>query len=533
MAFGLGACAHAQQPATTNAAAKACAEWRWIGIKSQPGDACPAIAGWKAEPLFEALAAERVKADPYGREKGLPTAVPSGKVVQELKRFCVYDRKSDGASPPAASGRLVRIDRDCAAIAVAADEDQVTDWRQYSKRFLQQAGKPGEPLAIKNREGVRLAFLDTHPTGEGVPTQRPTAKGSSEHGYTMAHIARNLICSPEESRVCAALITTRLALPITSFDPKSEKRTTRAVKGQGGRIGLQSDLADAIRDEVDDWVLDGKPQRLVLNLSVAWDGDLFSGLDEQQVAQMRAGTQAVYWALRYATGFDALVVAAAGNKSTCAKSGPLLPAAWEKGGPLNELSAGSPTTPLLYAVGAVDSMGEPLANSRDKATPMRVAYGSSTVVSAPAAGQKSTAKHTGTSVATAVVSSVAAIVWDTLPDRSPARIMEILYRSGDPLPYQDRKSALPPRQADFWFGAGAANIQGGAPQVRRISLCPALQAACKELGDQGACPMPKVSCVWTPVPNLPSSPAPLSSCDPWVHPQPIFEPCPVCEPPRG
>jgi hypothetical protein len=531
IAFGLGACATMPQPETS----KACAEWRWIGITSQPEDACPDIQGWEEEPLFASLAADRVKADSYAKERKLPSAVPSPKVVQELKRFCVYDRKPGTSSPPAAAGKLVRIDRDCAAISVAGDTDQVKDWKEFSKRFLEQAGKPATPLAIKNRHGVRLAFLDTHPTGVGVPAERPTGKLSSEHGYTLAHIARNLVCSPEDSDVCAALITTRLALPITRFDSES-REGTKIDEKRGGRIGMQSDLAEAIRAEVDAWAGDlqknDAPRHLVLNLSVAWDGERFDGLDETQIAEMRAGTQAVYWALRYAAGFDALVLAAAGNRSDCAKERPLLPAAWEQGAPWAELRGEVPRAPLVYAVGGVDSMGEPLPNARYRGMPQRAAYGASAVVPALTPGH-STTKYTGTSVSTAVVSSIAAIVWDTLPDHDPETIMNLLYKSGDSLHESGNSRSKPaPRLADFWFGGGTA-AAAQPPAVRRISLCPALEAACKELGNRPGCPMRQLSCEsWTPVANLPAPPPKLSSCHPWVHTQPPTEPCPVCEPPR-
>ncbi len=523
IALGLGACATTPPPATS----KACAEWRWIGIKTQPYDDCPAIPGWKAEPLFASLAAARpaATAPSYGKEARAAMAIPDTKVVQELQRFCVYTKESGGLpSPAAANGKLVRIDQDCAAISVAGGTDPVTDWETYSTHFLAQAGKPETPLEIKNRGGVRLAFLDTHPTGEGVPLKPPANKRSSEHGYSLAHIARNLICSPEDGNVCAAMITTRLALPITRFDSQSRRRTKIDTE-HGGHIGLQSDLAEAIRAEVDDWAgnLEKReaPRHLVLNLSVGWDGDLFGGLHENQIAEMQAGTQAVYWALRYAAGYDVLVLAAAGNKSQCATDGPLLPAAWEKEAPRDQLCGEPSGTRIVYAVGGVDSRGERLANARDGGMPPRVAYGASAVVPALIPGQ-STAKHTGTSVSTAVASSIAAIVWDTLPDRSSGEIMDILYKSGDDLQ----------RPADFWAAADAASF-GPVPAVRRLSLCKALAAACNEPGGMSGCPLKPLSCAALPaVANLDSSSPPLGSCHPWVHTQPPFEPCPVCEPPR-
>jgi hypothetical protein len=515
IALGLSACATFPKLET----AKACAKWRWIGIKGQGETECPPIPGWKANPLFCSMGLPRPD---YGKENPAATTA-----LQQLERFCVYEtnKKFGAPFPPTANGKLVRMDQDCAAVAVAAE----TGWKPFSERFLYQAG--ATPLAIKNQRGVRLAFLDTHPTGVGVPTAPPTGKGVSEHGYTLTHIARNLICGHEAGDDCAALITTRLALPITKFNPKSRK-FTKIDTENGGHIGMQTDLAEAIRNEVDAWRDDlqkeGAPQHLVLNLSVAWNGDLFGGLREEQIAELRAGAQAVYWALRYAASFDVLVLAAAGNAQDCKSpsEGPLLPAAWETGAPRDEIYERS-KTPLLYAVGGVDAQGRLLANARNKAMPPRAAYAKLAVVPALTPGH-STNMYTGTSVATAVVSSTAAIVWDTLPDNDSRKIMEILERSGE---------NLSDFHADLHANFGSASIASSgaaAPPVRRISLCTALEAACKEPGAIG-CPLKSHCDLWRP--ELLSScidvPLHMSKCHPWVHTQPPDEPCPICEPPRN
>jgi hypothetical protein len=136
--------------------------------------------------------------------------------------------------------------------------------------------------------------------------------------------------------------------------------------------------------------------------------------------------------------------------------------------------------------------------------------------------------YTGTSVATAVVSSVAAIVWDTVPKHSPAQIMELLERSGDDL------TALDPNvHTNFFFGASTF-AAGTPPPVRRISLCPALRAACAALGGQPGCPLkPETTCTaWEPATFFASIPPRLRTCDSWVHTQPPDAPCPICEPPR-
>ncbi|HEV2853668.1 MAG TPA: S8/S53 family peptidase [Thermoanaerobaculia bacterium] len=422
--------------------------------------------------------------------------------------------------PPAVSKDLVRFDQDCAALSASATiEPAGEDWDKQFKRFLTQAGKPEEPLNITNRLGVRLAFLDTQPDGEGTPREC----GRSPHGYTLANIARQLVCTPGPDEHCAAQITTRLAMPIIDFDPKESKHN-RTDTVRGGFLGMQSDLAEAIRSEVDDWRNAKEQQHLVLNLSMAWDGNLFGGLDEQQISEMRAGSQAVYRALQYAAGFDVLVLAAAGNqkRAPCENNGPLLPGAWERGEPLQSCNKPLMPEPVVYAVGGVRSDGTPLLNARPGGMPPRAAYGENAVVpSGDSEGH--TAMLTGSSVATAVVSSIAAIVWDSRPDLDSRGVMDLLYQSGNEL---DLK-------ADFWAGLSAPP-QAPFPMTHRISLCDALDRACHGRPD---CPVQKCP-PWEPEPPFvkkgKENPV-LGTCQPWLYPQPERPPCAACvtDPPPG
>jgi hypothetical protein len=529
VALGLGlllaGCAGQPRPKLPEdqlALTKACASWRWIAVTSPSAAQCPAVAGWRAQPLFQA---DNREAASKGNEAeaNRPPSPGAEAAVRELRRFCAYEiadpraRLTSLPFPPAASSELVRFDQDCAAIVPAAGHDLTaeTGWRGLSGHFLAQAGQPSAPMDLDDRPGVRLAFLDTQPTGIGAPTRL----ASSLHGYTLAHIARHLVCSPEDSDRCAAQITTRLALPLLRFDAGSQERTKRNST-DGGGIGMQSDLAAAIVDEVDAWrralARPDAPRHLVLNLSLAWDPRLFGGLDEERIAELRSGTQAVYRALRYAETHGALVLAAAGNRTACGNRGPLLPAAWESRDLPEEPGCEKRSAPLLYAVGGVRSDGQPLDNARVGGMPRRAAIGDHGVVAAPD-GDHSTWLYSGSSVATAVVSSTAAVIWDTLPDLGAREVMEILDRSGDPLDFA----------ADFWFGGGAA------PGARRVSVCTALRSACA--GRPSAdCPLAAERCEgWEPAATaFPSwATQPISTtCHPWVVQQPEDPPCPPCDP---
>ena len=510
-ALGLSACATLPQRPSRPPdleASKACADWRWIGI-SRPETRCPDVPGWTVRPLFPQLApAEAVSHDPYGKH-------PGPKVVRELNRFCVYELASPRGrrpSPPAASADLVRVDQDCAAISLSAEPPNLAASiaGPALEDFFKQAGKPQEPLQIDNWLGVRLAFLDTQPTHEGVPE----TMGNSAHGFILSHLARELVCTGEPVDHCAVQIATRLALPVLSFDAASPRRT-RTDSERGGFFGMQSDLAKAVEGEVREWLRRRAQPHLVLNLSIAWDGQLFGGLDEEQIAEMRAGTQAVYRALEYAQGYDVLVLAAAGNRKRepCASTGPLLPAAWERGGPGQ--SCGTSPRPLVYAVGGVDSGGNPVANARPGGMPRRAAF-----------GEVDEWEFVGSSVATAVVSSTAALVWDSFPWLDSHGVMKILDESGESLSY-------PP---DFWFGSGAP-ATAPFPQSRRLSLCMALREACTQ--NAGApCPLRGVCPDWSPGPSSAARRAGrtpgLGSCQPWLSPQPEDDPCLACikPPPR-
>jgi hypothetical protein len=514
---GLSACT-TLQPSSHLEPSKACADWRWIGIKNKPETPCPSVPGWTVSPLFTAEDPKQTYKYKYDSTR-VPEEVRE--TIPELQRFCVYEIKNRNKKlgelpfPPAVSAELVRFDQDCAGISPSGGKDLSAEiWEPLAKHFLSQAGRLGTPPTLDEQSRVRLAFLDTQPTGKGVPN-RP---GNSLHGYTLAHIARHLVCTPESDDRCAAEITTRLALPIIKFHSK-DRVQSKIDTERGGFFGLQGDLAEAIEQEVNGWQSEDPERHLVLNLSLAWDGALFGGLDEKQITEMRAGAQAVYQALRYASGYGALVLSAAGNQKNkpCLNSGPLLPAAWEKGHPDEEACNERREAPLLYAVGGVQSNGRPLENARHGGMPRRAAYGENAVV-ASWNPQEPTGIFTGSSVATAVVSSIAAVVWDLFPTLDAHEVMSILDRSGDALDFP----------ADFWFGASAP------PQVHRLSLCAALRTACEATGSL-RCPLQYPCPSGTPYQlALASPPATTAStggsCQPWLLPQPEDDPCPTCPP---
>ena len=537
-----------------NDAERAQANWQWVGSRRKGTDSCPEVPGWEVHDwLNQALIEPQRTLDPRRAAEDYELLQSLG-----LDRLCVYRATTDGMDLDLGNHLPLGLEsakRDRMALAptsplILGAAGQIT-WRTLADQLLLQAGKKSEtgrdlfPAQYGNitrgdNPGVRLVFLDTQPDGEGVPA----SPGKSEHGYTLAHLARHLVCSESGyPQHCAATIATRLALPYTEFD--SNKLPTESMTdSQGGSLGLVNELAQTIVREVWAWRQSHSQQHLILNLSLGWDGELFGDLKAHRASQLDPAVWAVYKALRFARSEGVLVIAAAGNyRGGEVKSGwPLLPAAWELRRPAWFPFVFGPKR--VYAVGGVDSLGLPLPNSRDGGRPRRTAYGDHAVASA-ASSSEPTAIYTGTSVSAAVTSSIAAVVWHLRPELSPAEVMKLIGRAGDRLE----------SPADYyaWKNLWPLSSLIPPPQMTRLSLCTAVREACGPNGDRCNVPPPSVSdCRWLPkAPDLsalvtPSSPLPemLSQEHPsqgspvtvwpdmpsrrWLVPTPEDNPCPGC-----
>jgi|GEM_PF-1657361 len=475
--------------------------WRWVGLRRE-GVPCPEIAGWEKkdwlQESFESVnprpsepyelvnpEPDRVILDEAGYQKALEDPL-----LQKLglDRFCVYNRLSTSAEFPQKlpAGLVKALPDRMAMIAAGPVEPDLS--QTLAGHFLIQSGKrlpadlqnlqtDAELVHLSGPPSVRLVFLDTQPDGEGVPVYN--ADLPSRHGYTLANLAQQLVCSDlqgstvaDDPSHCAAAIATGLALPHTRFEPDGPPSEPLAAN-HGGDLGLVDELAVAIVKAVWHWRESNSKQHLILNLSLGWDSELLDELDQRSVSRLEPSTQLVYDALRFARQSNVLVIAAAGNRQggSKASSWPLLPAAWELRRPsfLPFLFLHKP----VYAVGGADSQGLPLPNSRLGGTPRRVAYGDHSVTE--------TGDHdlpavytTGTSVSTAVVSSIAAVVWHLRPELRPDQVMRLISRSGDPLA----------RRADFYALKGLWPPEL-APHAKRLSLCQAVVQACRS--GEGRC----------------------------------------------
>lgn len=457
--------------APTGDGSEACLPSRWIGVAAEPGEGCPApqeAPGWSVRRLFQHSNAT----DP----------LPPG-----LAPFCLYEHESgdmDTVPRLVTEGRLRDAAMDCAVVAPVAPPVLAPALQPIlHERFLEHAGRIEPPAASPN---VRLALLDSSPTAASSP-EIVTANGY--HGYSLAVLARDLLC---EGSDCMARVTSRLVLPIVDF-----RHATKQVARDpdGGYLGTQSELAVGLVREVEAWRKAQTEPRLVLNLSVAWDGNRFGGPAPAQ--RLRPQVAAVYRALEHAACRGALVVAAAGNDTggPQPQAGPMYPAGWETrpaphrkacrkllGNLPPKALFGGPPRPLVVAAGGVDAASEPLANARPGGMPRLVAYGDhASVPSQDGDPEQPAHALTGSSVAALVTSAASAAVWQHRPDLTPGEILQVLYDGG----------------LDLKRPADVAPGRGTAPTQHRVTVCGAVAEACSAGG--GVCPKKPLTC---PTPDV-------------------------------
>lgn len=341
--------------------------------------------------------------------------------------------------------------------------------------FRTRIGLPASPAVANAQPDVRLAIVDTMP--EGAP--RP----NSQHAPTLGALATAMACDPAGK--CAVEIKHHLAMP------RVEDGVVDLVNG--GNYGTLWELALAIQAATDDSIADGI-DRLVINLSLGWDPTGQAILPTNHLGLLTGGStlpapiRAVHAALVYARCHGALIIAASGNDDVGLedRTGPLLPAGWQvhrapsmaKCGSLYNVRRGQPRVapgPLVYAVGGVNHLSEPLENARPLSTPEIVAPASSAV--APSGG----AVLTGTSIAALVASTASGLVWAIEGHASADATLATVKNSAKRLPWS----------ASFCTGASC-------PNVRQVSLCSAQQAACKGSPDcKGPpCPLYETSSEW-------------------------------------
>jgi hypothetical protein len=469
---------------------------RWIGT----AQSCTAPRGWTPAPLFGSA--------------GLPAP---------LARLCVYTWV--GANAPSDAEVDALFDTSGAS-EMTEDVPVTLQSAPFSSQeaalfaglrgaLLAQVGDVSLMPSLTAQPRVRIVVIDSAPDAPAHQIRR----GASRHGDTLAHLIEDLVCLPSQSprglRACAAEVTTALALP--------------------GGTGTLSELARAIERAVVTWQSDrhrapsSTPERLLLNLSLGWENA--PGIADCAAVPHRPEAppaRAVRGILTHAARAGALIVAAAGNDSggPAPRTGLLCPALYQA---VPGDAAG--TRSLVVAVSGVDYRDHPLETARPLGITGIAALGLGGVAWDPA--DPVPPQLTGSSVATAVVSAVSALVWAYQPTWKPNEITEAVYNGGIDV---GKANACPIElgacRSHRTSTCGALNAAGAAlscvPAAPQSSSSPPLPVEVAELEAAFASSSPHNGSVSGPPVTTPRQAAPTLQLRPWVGPMPIAETCPVC-----
>ena len=493
--------------------------WRWVLRRPDTIGPCTSVAGWTARYLFD-------------RPEMLETS--------QLRRFCLYETGAAAPNVPLLKATLAgegTLEPDRMVVVPLSSGLEGAVAPLFEQQFRDRAGEAAWPFPSGGTP-PRLVIIDTTPDASTEPENHPS---TSPHGHGLLNFAHALLCS---GGLCLAELHSELGLAYVDFDPTGPRHLSIRDDALGGYLGTQSELAEAIVRAV----TRANPlgARIVINLSVGWD-PLFcqasppSAPPDQALFVKHAGqvppspdtmqcipslsipsVTAVHDALAYARCEEALVIAAAGNRTNGPSDdtpGAFLPAAWETqpapdlakcvqilgeppaGGlvaePRKPGAKSTPYNPLIYAAAGVNANGHLLSNARFGSTPPRVAYADHAVVEA--GDGTPTATLTGSSTAALVVSASAVAVWRYRPTLSPHAVMAIVDESA---------IAADSSMTSGWTPDVVLLPAGASKTVQRIDVCSAVLAACAmtNSGPLGLCPVTQTlpTCP-SPTPGLPPS----------------------------
>jgi hypothetical protein len=326
--------------------------------------------------------------------------------------------------------------------------------------------------ASADRAPIEIAVADTISAEVGATGRTPV----HIHGQVVGAIIADIAC-PERHPNCVANVRHTLAMP---------RRDGHSAPDwvEGGVRGTRGDVALAIYAAVEGWRerwLDNPaaPARLVLNLSLGWE----------PAPPELAPSQALQAALRFASCNGVLIFASAGNdtRGRSNRNGPLEPARFETVPAPNAAECQAlgfvplaeheypvfdeNQKPLVWAVGGVDANDQPLLDARSESMPRLVSPALDGL--AMAANGELTRALTGSSIAAAVASGTAALIWSYRPELRPDQIVDIIYHSG-------------------WDTHQVAHFGlEGQRTIHRVSVCAALARTCD---DDSRRTCPKLDC---------------------------------------
>lgn len=316
----------------------------------------------------------------------------------------------------------------------------VSQWKALATKYLANPRTP-----------VRVATVD-------FSVDQPIGRSRSGHKEAVTGVIRNLLCVDAEASECRSRV---MATPGISAD--------EGARREHDYLTFEN-FYSSVLGILNEW--QPKNENRIINVGVAWD-PIKMAIDKSPIDDPRVAP--VYQLLRRASCMGAIVIAPAGNAT--GSEGPLFPAGYEverapskeecaKMGIHRRKDINDEKTPLVYAVGALDSGDQRMVTVRRWGQPRLAAYG----LSVPAYGSKGERlMFSGTSMSTAVVSAAAAAVWSAKPDLSSDQVMAIVYEGGVKL---DGGFASKRARTEFCLEGPF----GPCPDaVRRVFLCGALE----------------------------------------------------------
>ncbi len=523
---------------------------RYVAVVDQPGQGCPPVDGWSESPL-------------YGDIKGVEALPP------QMERYCVYTWSRDGEPTGAPEVPGASVEPDPPVVVPQQPSSLTTMQKEIDERrgelIVDVTGSKGvESPTNSPYDGSKpvawVAIVDT------VDFQSPAdawpsydANPQLRHGLAMGEMIRAVRCPHEEKKCLGHQFF------VNAFPPELD----------GGRReqGTVATLSHAVVEAVERWKsLRAPDEPLVINISLGWDLLHHQALNDSRdvslspnraelsvrnegVLQSSASLETAYGALAWAACQGALVIAATGNNrgARCDQQGTMGPAAFEamptpSAASCQSLGLGPAPQPvgrLVYGVGAVDSSAEPIALTRLGSITGRAAFGYQAHVELE--GDEFSPPWTGTSVATAVVSAVAAQAWSYAPGRPAIQLMDSIDASAtttsvDPQWTAGGISEMPVITA---YGAlesiaGADNPYAPPPASISVeSLTTAQQKYAQQLTPSTSSqsgkstPVPKNFCagvangVFERIPGVPPFPDVTYLTDE-LRPQPPIGICPTC-----
>jgi hypothetical protein len=474
-------------------------------------------------------------------------------------QYCRYVW-SDASSPASLPDDLLKqLGPDCRVYVQSPMADALAG--AYDQAFAEGT----QPLLGEASEGhpVMIAVVDTAPA--------QTSSGQSEHGRAIAAIIGKLgaACVPGLGEgECQRTVFTELGLPQTHTGPNRDL---------GGYFGYQSELAQGIMAALDRVPLDDR--KLVLNLAVGWEPK------PNELASPTPAVQAVHDAIAVAHCRGGAIIAASGNQppdGPCATQA-TAPGLWASepgwtpaqcsglGLVGNQINLPAPLHAYHPFLHAATPLGWDAGNLADFRTGSNARIATTGFNGAATRGSESYGPMTGSSVSTAALSGIAALVWSYFPDLGADALMQLIYDSGTAtsqpasltLPQTGQLAPLAQKQvtacAALQHACNGWQSHVTSQPVTQPAVCGTLSDLCSSTGapsvdaaawsDQFDSALAQLADgqvgrangpVWTTVEctgcgnqprsvKLPPGVATEPPAPAWVVPQPQASPCPICK----